>query len=126
MNLEKTEMLICSGAINSAGVVFAEILMKLRRGGGGAEGRVTVLGGAVGAVVLHSLPESGTVFFPPKQWQIISNAHQPSRLPWDVPISVFMIYFPFLYLKVSQHFKPILCLYCCMITALFMDFMNHI
>lgn len=33
MNLEKTEMLICSGAINSAGVVFAEILMKLRGGG---------------------------------------------------------------------------------------------
>lgn len=121
-------MLICSGAINSAGVVFVEILMKLRgKKNGGAEGRVTVLGGADGAVVLHSLPESGTVFFSPKQWQIISNAHQPSRLPWDVPISLlFVIYFPFLYQIVSQHIKPILCLYCCMITVSFFSFMNHI
>lgn len=40
-------MLICSGAINGAGVVFVEILVKPneREEDGGAEGRVTELGG---------------------------------------------------------------------------------
>lgn len=46
MNWAKTEMLICSGAINGAGVVFVEILMKPNKEeDGGAEGRVTELGG---------------------------------------------------------------------------------
>lgn len=52
---------------------------------GGAEGRVTELGGgggcggAVEVVVLHSLPEPGRVFFPPhQQWQSISIAPEPS------------------------------------------------
>lgn len=46
MNWAKTEMLICSGAVNGAGVVFVEILMKPNKEeDGGAEGRVTELGG---------------------------------------------------------------------------------
>lgn len=94
---------------------------------GGAEDRVTVLGGCCWGCCFAFFTRIWNSVLLPKQWQIISNAHQPSRLPWDVPISLlFVIYFPFLHLNVSQHIKPILCLYCCMITVLFMAFMNHI
>lgn len=109
MNWEKTEMLICSSTINSAGVVFVETLVKPnRKENGGAEGRVTELGGCWGCCFAFFTRIWNSVLSPSKQWQIISNAHESSRLLWDVPfLRVFVIYFPFLYLNVSRHIKTI-------------------
>lgn len=99
-------MLICSGAINGAGAVFVEILMKPNEEeDGGAEGRVTELGGLLSLLfcILHQNLEQFSS--PHERWQIISNAHEPSLSCRGIFLFllVFVIYFPIFYLNILQH-----------------------
>lgn len=71
MNQKKTETQIGGGAVNSAGVVYVKILMKLS-GTGRRMGEQSDRGGGMQVVVLHSSPEPGTVLsFPPSSGRLL-------------------------------------------------------